>query len=62
MNLPEGTLTEQAQAVLAEVSAGRLAPGQGAALLGGIATLARVIEVDELAARIEKLEAQHGNT
>lgn len=57
LNLPDGTLTEQAQAVLA---AGNLAPGQGAALLGGIATLARVAEVDELAARIAKLEERHG--
>lgn len=60
LSLPEGTLTEQAQAVLAEVAAGNLAPGQGAALLGGIATLARVAEVDELAARIAALEKRHG--
>lgn len=59
LNLPQGTLTEQAQAVLTEVAAGNLAPGQGAALLGGIATLARVVEVDELAARVAKLEKQH---
>lgn len=60
LNLPDGTLTEQAQAVLAEVATGNLAPGQGAALLGGIATLARVVEVDELAARIAALEERHG--
>jgi hypothetical protein len=53
LNWPEGTLTEQAQAVLTEVSADRLAPRQGAVLWGGIATLAHVIEVDELAARIK---------
>lgn len=59
LNLPDGSLTDQARAVLAEVAAGRLAPGQGAALLGGIATLARVVEIDDLAARIAKLEEQH---
>ena len=57
--LPNGTLTEQGRAVLAAVAAGELAPGQGAALLGAIVTLARVAEVDELARRIEVLEGKH---
>lgn len=61
LNLPKGTLTEQAQAVLAEVAAGNLAPGQGAALLGGISTLARVTEIDELERRLSALEKSHGN-
>lgn len=58
MPLPAGTLTEQGRAVLAHVAAGELAPSQGAALLGAIGTLARVSEIDELAARVEALEAQ----
>lgn len=62
LHLPDGTLTEQGRAVLASVAAGELAAGQGAALLGAIGTLARVTEVDELTRRIEKLEAEHGNT
>ena len=61
LSLPDGTLTEQGRAVLASVAAGELAPGQGAALLGAIGTLARVSEVDELARRIEALEGKHGN-
>lgn len=61
LNLPKGTLTEQAQAVLAEVAAGNLAPGQGAALLGGISTLARVTEIDELERRLSALEKSNGN-
>ena len=61
LNLPKGTLTEQAQAVLTEVAAGNLAPGQGAALLGGIATLARVTEIDELERRLSALEKSNGN-
>ena len=59
LSLPDGTLTDQGRAVLAAVAAGELAPGQGAALLGAIGTLARVVEVDELARRIEVLEGKH---
>ena len=62
LHLPDGTLTTQGRAVLAAVSAGELAPGQGAALLGAIGTLARVAEVDELARRIEALEGKHAAT
>jgi len=61
--LPDGTLTEQGRAVLASVAAGQLAPGQGAALVSAIGTLARVAEIDELAKRIEKLEGvQNGKS
>ncbi len=56
LTLPDGTLTEQGRAVLASVAAGDLAPGQGAALVSAIGTLARVAEIDDLAKRIEKLE------
>ena len=59
LTLPDGTLTEQGRAVLASVASGELAPGQGAALLGAIGTLARVSEIDELTARITALEAAH---
>ncbi len=56
LTLPDGTLTDQGRAVLASVAAGELAPGQGAALLGAIGTLARVVEIDQLAQRVAKLE------
>jgi HAMP domain-containing protein len=62
LSLPIGTLTEQGRAVLASVASGELAPGQGAALVSAIGTLARVTEIDDLAKRIERLEAHHGNT
>ena len=62
LTLPtDGTLTDQGRAVLLAVAAGELAPGQGAALLGAIGTLARVVEVDELARRVTALEVTHGN-
>lgn len=47
--------------MLRAVAAGELAPGQGAALLGAIGTLARVTEIDELEARLTKLENARGN-
>lgn len=61
--MPEGAnLTEQGRVVLAAVAAGALAPSQGSALLSGIGTLARVSEIDELTARVQRLEDQrHGN-
>ena len=61
LTLPDGSLTDQGRAVLASVARGELAPGAGAALLGAIGTLARVSEIDELAARVAALEQKHGN-
>lgn len=61
LTLPDGSLTDQGRAVLRSVAAGELAPGQGAALLAGIGTLARVAEIYELAARVAALEQKHGN-
>jgi hypothetical protein len=63
LDLPEGgTLTAQGRAVLSAVAGGDLAPGQGAQLLTAIGTLARISEIDELAARITKLEEHRANT
>ena len=59
INLPNGTLTDQGRAVLAAVAAGELAPGQGAQLLAAIGTLGKVVELDEMAARITALEGKH---
>ena len=61
--LPDGgTLTAQGRAVLSAVAMGELAPGQGAQLLAAISSLARVTELDELTARLEKLETANANT
>ncbi len=57
--LPEGSLTQRGEAVLAAVADGTLAPGQGAALLGALGTLAKLVETDELAARVAALEERH---
>lgn len=55
--MPDGTLSEQARAVVASVASGELAVGAGSQLLGGLAQLARIVESDELTKRIEALEA-----
>ena len=63
VGLPDGTLTEQGRAVVAAVAAGELAPGQGAALLASLGTLAKLTEADELERRIVALErARHAET
>lgn len=56
----ESSLTDQGRAILAAVSGGQIAPGQGAALLTGVGTLAKVIEIDELIKRVAALEAHAG--
>ena len=52
----DGTLTAKATAVLSATAAGDLAPGQAAQLIAALGALAKISEVDELAARITKLE------
>ena len=60
LQLPDdGTLTAKASAVLSAAAAGDLAPGQAAQLIAALGTLAKIHEVDELAARITALEATH---
>lgn len=60
LQLPtDGSLTDQGRAVIAAVSEGELSPANGAQLVTAIGTLARVAEIDELSARITKLEEQH---
>ena len=63
LQLPaDGTLTAKASAVLSAAAAGNLAPGQAAQLIAALGTLARVTELDEMTARIEKLETANANT
>ena len=57
IDLPDTNLVEQGQAVLAAVGAGQISPGQASQLLTGLAALARLVESEELTARIAALEA-----
>jgi hypothetical protein len=60
IDLPtNGSLTDQGRAVITAVSEGQLSPANGAQLVTALGTLARVVEIDELAARITKLEEHH---
>jgi hypothetical protein len=61
--LPDGEgLTAQGVAIVQAVADGTLAPGQGAQLLTGLGSLARITEIDELEKRITKLEElKNGN-
>ncbi len=62
LNLAGDSLADKGLAVMAAVAAGQIAPGQASQLLGGLADLAKLIETDKLAARIEALEARHAAT
>lgn len=64
LSLPDGgTLTARAAAVLSAAALGDIAPGQAAQLIAALGTLAKISEVDDLTARISKLEEKHnGNT
>ena len=62
LNLPQGSLTDQGRAVMTAVSQGQLTPSQGTGLIGAIAALARVAELDELAARVAALEKHYGKS
>ncbi|MFT3818319.1 MAG: DUF5681 domain-containing protein [Rubrivivax sp.] len=55
----DGSLADQGRAVLGAAGLGALAPGQAAQLLAGLGALARLVETDELAARVAALELKH---
>ena len=52
------TLTETGQAVLKQAGEGDIPAGQAAQLVAALGALARVKELDELTARLERLEAK----
>lgn len=57
LTLPAGEgITGQGRAIVLAVADGTLAPGQGAQLLAGLGSLARIVEIDELERRITQLE------
>jgi len=62
LDLAGDTLSAKAAAVLDAVAAGELAPGQAAQLVSALGTMAKIIETDDLAQRVAKLEERHANT
>jgi hypothetical protein len=61
IELPEGTLTDRATAVLNGLAQGDLNTSQASQLMGALGFLAKVIETEELATRIAALEEKHGS-
>lgn len=60
--LPEGTLADQGRAVMQAVSEGRLSPDVGERLIVALGAMARLVEIDELAARVAALERINGKS
>ena len=54
--LPEGSLTDQANAVMQAVSAGVIAPSTGGELLSALGQVAKIREADEVLSRVEALD------
>lgn len=55
--LAGGSLTQRAEAALTATANGELAPDTASQLVAAVATLARVVEIDDIEKRLEKLEA-----
>jgi len=54
--LPEGSLSDQATAVMQAVSTGLIPPSTGGELLAALGQVAKIREADELLRRVESLE------
>lgn len=54
--LPEGSLSDQATAVMQAVSTGLIPPSTGVELLASLGQVAKIREADELLQRVESLE------
>ena len=61
LDLPKASLSQQGHAVLNAAAMGEVTPAQATALIGAMGALAKVIEFDELEARIRALETANGN-
>jgi hypothetical protein len=61
--LPIGgsTLTDRAASVVDAVSTGSISVDEAARLIQALGSMARILEADQLEARISKLEAQYGS-
>ncbi len=55
-----GKLSEQGQTVIETMGRGDIAPSDATAVLQALAAQARIIEMDDLEKRIERLERKHG--
>jgi len=60
LSLTGSTLTERAASVVDAVSGGKVSVDEGVRLIQALGSMARILEADQLEARISKLEAQYG--
>ena len=60
--LPEGSLTEKAEAVIKAMADGEIATGQASQILQGLGAMAKIAETDELERRIAALEEKNAST
>ena len=61
IELPDGPLAVQGQAVVRAVALGTMTADDGARVLAAISSLAHIVEVDELKRRLSALEARDGH-
>ena len=59
LQLPEGTLTAKAGALLDAAALGQLTPAQASQLIAAVGTIGKITEFDELNARITQLEQRN---
>jgi hypothetical protein len=57
----KGTLSEQGDAIIAAMGDGTITPEQAQQMLAGLASLSKIRETDDLARRIEQLEAKQND-
>lgn len=62
LELPAGSLAQQAHAVVQAVAAGDIAAGQAVQIISALGGVAKIVEATELLDRIEKLEQQRAKT
>ena len=55
------TLTEQGQAVLTDMAAGKLSAAEASSMLQALAAQGRIVEVDDLSKRVAELEKRYGH-
>jgi hypothetical protein len=55
---PNGTLRERAEAILQQVTDGRLSVNEGAEMIRALGSIVRVAEYEDLARRVQELEEQ----
>jgi len=60
--MTDSSLSGQGKVVLNAVASGELPVSHGASILGALGALSKLVEVDDLIARISALEARQGTS